>query len=842
MAAATGLELDAAERVQRWLDSERLRGFSSQGAELSLGETWLTELGPLEGPGPADTRRLEPEERYQDQGLLGRGGSGEVRRVFDRQLGRSVAMKILSTDARSDERRFLDEARTIARLQHPCVLPVHEIGRLPDGRVFFTMQEIRGRTLREQIRNVHQAALDHWRPTADGWTFHRLVAAFHATCEAVAYAHSERIVHRDLKPQNVMIGVHGEVLVVDWGLARPTGTPNVAGRVVGTPAYLAPELLRDEAPPVDPRADVYALGAILYALLTNRAPFDGPNPRAVIEAVRAGPSPVPRSELPLPEPLIEVCVRAMARDPASRIGHAGVLAIAVRTWLDGAHKREEAIGLVEQARATLPEAVRLRKRAAELENRVREELTRIPAWAPEEQKYAAWDRLDEADQLRILADAREDEAELVLQGALTVDPDLPEAHAELASRGMARHEAATQANDRLGAARALTRIRRHVDSLPPHHPTREGLRSWLKGEARLSLHSEPQGAEVIVHRMVEQHRRVVPEPLGPIGHTPLRDTPIPHGDLLIELLLDGHQPTLLPVRAARGARVSCVAPGQSEPHPVLLPPPLPDDDCYIPAGWCTVGGDPVAIGSAARRTLWVDGFVMRRHPVTNREYIAFLDDLVAQGQQELALELAPRERGGTRAEVGAMVYGMDGEGRFCLREDVHGDLWDPRWPVIMISWEGARSYAAWEARRTGLPWRLPGEWEWEKAARGVDERPYPWGWTFDPSRACTRLSHRDQALPARVGEGFEADRSIWGVRGLAGNVRDWCLDSYQELPPDEGSAVRIEAGTGEGPRVNRGGFWLGNERDARGADRHYHPPEHRGSEIGFRLARSWPTP
>lgn len=844
LARAAGVEPEAASRLLTLLGHERPSFATVPGAEPSLGETWATHLGGAEPSGAADTRAQDPGERYEDQGMLGSGASGEVRRVFDRQLGRSVAMKILSTEARTDERRFLEEARTIARLQHPGILPVHEIGRLPDGRVFFTMQEIRGQTLREQIRKVHLAAVDHWGTTPDGWTLHRLIAAFHATCEAVAYAHGEGVVHRDLKPQNVMIGEHGEVLVVDWGLARPTGSENPPGRVVGTPAYLAPELLRADPPAVDPRADVYALGAILFVLLTNRVPFDGPDPRAVIEAVRQGPAPVPRAHLPVPDPLIEICMRAMAREPSARIGHAGVLAVAVRTWLDGAHKREEALTLVAQAEASLPEAAWLRERAAGVEAAVREELAAIAPHLPEQVRYPAWDRLEEAAALRERAELREDEAELVLQGALTIDPNLPEAHAALAQRGVERFEAAQRAHDRPAAARALARVRRHVDSLPPQHPMREGLLCWLRGDATLDLDSEPAGAEVRLFRVVERHRRLVLEGGQHLGRTPLRERRVPPDSLVLELAAPGRQTTRLPLRLPRGGRADLRAPGEAEPRPVLLPPPLPEGEVYVPAGWCGVGGDRVAFGSAVRRRIWVDGFVMRRDPISNREYIAFLDDLVARGEEERALALAPRERGGTHGEVGPVIYGRDERGRFVLREDMHGDLWDPDWPVIMVDWCGAMAYAAWWAARTGLPWRLPCEWEWEKAARGVDERPYPWGHAFDPSRACTRLSHAGRPLPARIGEGFEVDVSVYGVRGLAGNVRDWCLDRYAELPPDEGSRVEVPSPELElertGPRVNRGGFWLGNERDARAADRHFHPPEHRAAELGFRLARSWP--
>jgi serine/threonine-protein kinase len=217
---------------------------------------------------PADDAPDLPP-RYRDQGLLGVGGMGEVRRVHDRQLRRSVALKILHAELTGEEAevRFLEEAQVTAQLQHPGVIPVYDVGRLPDGRRYFTMKEVQGRTLRDAIREVHAASAGgRWRPTsaAEGgrpWTFRRLIEAFRRVCEAVGYAHERGIIHRDLKPQNVMVGELGQVLVIDWGLAKLGGQETAAGgarqvvsdraegdafasradQVQGTLLYMAPE-------------------------------------------------------------------------------------------------------------------------------------------------------------------------------------------------------------------------------------------------------------------------------------------------------------------------------------------------------------------------------------------------------------------------------------------------------------------------------------------------------------------------------------------------------------------------------------------------------------------------
>ncbi|MCA9541007.1 MAG: serine/threonine protein kinase, partial [Myxococcales bacterium] len=163
-------------------------------------------------------------DRYEVQDEIGRGGMGEVRRVYDALLDRTVAMKVLGLpilDNPIARARFAREAGITAGLQHPGIVPVHDRGELPDGRLWYTMREVLGRTLADVIADVHRVSGDHaWRDTPDGWNLRRLIETLLRVCEAMAYAHREGIVHRDLKPQNVMVGAFGEVQVMDWGLAR----------------------------------------------------------------------------------------------------------------------------------------------------------------------------------------------------------------------------------------------------------------------------------------------------------------------------------------------------------------------------------------------------------------------------------------------------------------------------------------------------------------------------------------------------------------------------------------------------------------------------------------------
>jgi eukaryotic-like serine/threonine-protein kinase len=195
-------------------------------------------------------------ERYSVTNEIGRGGMGTVYAATDHALGRDVALKVSNTVATAEfERRLAAEARTLAQLEHPGIVPVHDVGRLADGRVFYVMKWVKGTTLREYLAGESHPG--------------ERLRIFERLCEAVAFAHSRRIIHRDLTPDNVMVGEFGEVMVMDWGLARAlaSGASEERGIVMGTEGFMAPEQARGETGDVDERADVYGLGAILAVLL-----------------------------------------------------------------------------------------------------------------------------------------------------------------------------------------------------------------------------------------------------------------------------------------------------------------------------------------------------------------------------------------------------------------------------------------------------------------------------------------------------------------------------------------------------------------------------------------------
>ena len=275
------------------------------------------------------------------------------------------------------------------------------------------------------------------------------------------------------------------------------------------------------------------------------------------------------------------------------------------------------------------------------------------------------------------------------------------------------------------------------------------------------------------------------------------------GSYRVELRWPGRASVLYPVQIGRQ---------QHWEGTVRQPQSVGPDACFVPGGPFHCGGDDGAGDGLPASFEHVDSFVIQRYPVTNAQYLDFLHALPV----EEALKYVPRERGMSADQPGASCYGLE-DGRFFLKPDADGDAWDPDWPVFMVDRASAVAYAAWLGHRTGHPWRLPREREWEKAARGVDGRIFPWGDHFDPAFCCMLKSHADRTLPARV-QDFELDESPYGVRGMAGNIRDWCAEEH----------------TG-GRVVVRGGCWNGHALFSRACQRSAADPGIRLPNIGIRL-------
>ncbi|MDH5670926.1 MAG: protein kinase [Myxococcales bacterium] len=308
---------------------------SSQGNHDSLELARATEpLGTSEAPRPISGW----PERYVLHGQLGRGGMSIVYSVYDRVMERDVAMKVFDRVSRPDRlRRFLAEARITGRLDHPNIVPVYDVqaddGALPTR---FTMKRVEGETLEEALYRLGESRLS-------ARSLEWLLGIFIKVCDAVAFAHGRSVVHCDLKPSNIMIGEHGQVYVMDWGVAVDRSAEALSGEGAreapgGTPAFMAPEQVRGTVAQIDERTDVYGLGALLYAILTVLPPHDGKDAREDEELAAKGIVPRPEVAVPnseLPPGLCHITMRALAADPTERYESVSEIKEAVQDFQRG---------------------------------------------------------------------------------------------------------------------------------------------------------------------------------------------------------------------------------------------------------------------------------------------------------------------------------------------------------------------------------------------------------------------------------------------------------------------------------------------------------------------------
>jgi len=747
---------------------------------------------------------LETGRRYQEVGELGRGGRGRVSLAQDRNLERAVAIKtLLNPDSvtLSQVRRFVQEALITAQLDHPSIAPVYELGFTRSGDLYYTMKRIEGTALSRVLHDLR-----HRAPGAvEQYPLGRLLRVLSSVSLTVAYAHDRGVIHRDIKPDNIMIGAYGEVMLLDWGFARVIGeSPLVEEpRVLGTPGYLAPERIRGKSH-VDPRSDVYSLGCVLYEALALQRVFEASTRRAMLEAaVDHDPVPPSRRALgaPVPEELEVLCLRCLARDPDQRLGSAREVADGLDAFIEGSRRRKEVGTRVKQGRAALQRHLRLRaseRRARELTNEIG---LRLEPWRPLEEKEALMRGLDRAEKLRESAADAFTEAVACFESALSIDRDDLDARASMADAYWLRFEDAELRND----AREMAVIERW---LMTYDDGRYSVR--LQGEGAFTLDTNPTHAEVVCLRFERRAQRAIALPFEHFGRTPLQVVALPVGSYLLIVRAPGHRVTRYPLRIRR-----------REHHHPDRPLRLVREDAgvhgftHIPAGMFTFGGDPGTPGALPAVEIELDDFLIGRYPVTAGEYLEFLQHL--QGDDpELAMKRAPRQTG-----IPGSLWSLR-DGQWGLpTADPHGRWWRIEHPVYGVSWEDAAAFCGWRGQRDGVRYDLPTEAQWEKAARGVDARFYPWGRWFDPSFCAMRNSQPGPPIHRPVGA-FPLDSSPYGVRDVSGGVQQWCRDWF-----DEESELRVQ----------RGGAWRLPRRFCRLVHRQGALPWSAGLTTGFRIVR-----
>ena len=772
---------------------------------------------------------------------LGEGGMGVVYRVRDKNLNRTLALKCLRPDLVEIDQsitRFIEEAQFTSQLQHPGIIPVHSYGQLDNGLHYFTMREVQGRTFSHMINELYAPQ----NKLLSNQSLHRLIEIFKQACSAVAYAHSNGVIHCDLKPSNIMVGSFGEVYVLDWGVAQKvflqSSKSNVSIKIpnsnlnstftpmMGTPQYMAPEQASGLISQLSLQTDVFSLGLILFQIITGKIAY-GSDPVDALRRSKEDEREPLDGPLPIPDLLQEIYKKATNIEPSQRYTNAGELVFELTEWLDGAQKEAKAQSLVLRASQLLPTAQDLQSQSAQLFAQSQKELEDISKAAPEQQKWSGWETEEKAEALQLQAQQKEIEYTNLLHGALSHFPDHMDAHSLLAQYYEREHQKSELNKDRSRTQRMEGMLLFHTNSLPEQSPNRVRHLNYLKGDGAITITTEIPDVDVEIYRYEEKHRKLEAVFYTHLGTTPIYEYPIPCGSYLIQLKKSGYRTVNYPVHITRLSHWDTIPPQKDMPLAIKMfrSHELKADEIYVPDGWFWTISD-----LDEKKKIWLDGFVIKQFPVTNREYLTFLNELIHEGREKEALYHAPQDQQGiNKREV--QIYGRNSHGLFYLKPDLEGDLWDADWPVLMVGWPNALAYAQYYAQPE-KPWRLPFELEWEKAARGTDGRKYPWGDFFDPSRCCNRYSTEQRLLPASIYD-FPADQSPYFVRGFAGNCSEWCLDPYNIHPQQY---LESNVPTKSEERMIRGGSWIHQPSALNLKRRISNVPHTRLSNLGFRLA------
>lgn len=846
---------------------------SSSGAKTDRARTPIA-------PAPGD--RFGP---YTITREIGHGGQGIVYDAEDRRLTRRVALKVLSgVGALSPEarERFLREARVASRLDHPGICTVFETGI--EGPVpFIAMRYVEGETLDRRISALRRSraasngsspdSASH--PTAGGTSgasrraeVLASVRLIEKVARALHAAHEAGVIHRDVKPRNIMVSADGDPVLLDFGMARDLDPeqPSLTqgGDIFGTPAYMSPEQLSAGTERLDERTDVWSLGVTLYELVTGRRPFEAPTAVALQNAIRTQtPVDPQRLDSAVSSDLKVVIETAIAKERSQRYQSAEALAddllalaerrpiaarpvsavTKVQRWMRREPVLATTVALGVVAAVAVGLLVYFRGRAS-----VRSEALRLLADADRLAKdYEAarasfgpllerierlndgmpWDAPTDDDRKRSLIQAREDRektvrraeelsvrTELAYAAARAVKdlPEIEDAHLRFLCALYKAAEA--DGNDSAGI-----RLRAQLEGTQ--------AAAVLDPFGTITLATDPPKAAVTAYRYVKGSGGCLVEDREHgvvLGATPLASARIRTGSYVLVISAPGRRDTRYPVLIERDQEY------RTRGDVAIR---LFDEEAiggsgwvYVPGGWTLTGGDSHAESGERRIRRWIDGIFLMRYEVTNAEYTEFLRD------PEIAAEIERSWQGGAgnlmlvpRRSAKEPVWSRTAEGSWSCSglcgkpESESADI-----PVAWVSWIDAMRFASWRSVRDRRTYRLPTEWEWERAARGADARFFPWGDSFDWSYMCGFRSCPDPSVQP-IGR-FAEDESPFLVRDIAGSRREWCSNQCE-----------LETDTMNGSRQARGGSCGGGSvSDFRCAQRYGGAPTDNNPFLGIRLA------
>ena len=684
------------------------------------------------------------QDRYQELSLLGKGGMSVVHKVFDRKVGREVALKRLDKTDDGTYLSFLLEARVMSRLNHPNILPVYDLltAKRPlsyDRLIGYTMQIALHSSLKEQM--VIRGFID----------LHELCQIMIQVALAVDHAHSLGILHRDIKPQNILIGGTGEVYLTDWGVCTLLSHHSYyeslqqlrKDTLVGTPCFMAPEQASsDPSSSLSVRTDIYGLGATLYYMLTGTAPIKGDDLSEVLkrcsEGVISSPSEVwaSRSKAsPYPKHLEEICLKALSLDPNLRFQSARAFAEALQIFSTGQLELERSRKAAEQSYASglkvLSRFEELFNQRSHLKNTIAALHQQYKRQRSDETRQALWSAEDDYD---ALGRAQEETFSSVVSAflrAISENPQHKTSRSALFQLYLTRYEQALEERDTSMALFFEERLREY------------GNDEELKGfdhPSLLILHQLPAQTSVKVFFNPIKRRQGTLKELLTIPIYKGEEIELPRGNFLIELSAPEGVLVKLPLQLRSTQTMN-------------LSSPIPRMGA-VPEGFVYIG----------------DKKAISEYPTTVGEYYRFLNHPSTLGGEQRA----PRYHQtyyAERAESGLFETPYT---------DIEGDTWLASWPVLLVNHLDAVAYCQWLSTQLDRSCRLPSVEEWHYSASGGDQRHYPWGDSFDPSLCVMRESHQGRPTPVPVGSA-SADRSPLGVADLAGGICQWTSSPVPEM-------------------------------------------------------------
>ena len=741
--------------------------------DLRFGDVETIPVPRETSPGHGNESWELDQTRYEPRRVVGAGGFGRVLEARDSRLGRIVAVKV-GKDTRA-QNELVREGLLTARLQHPNIIPVYDVDHAQDGAAFYTMKLLVGQSLKELLATLRVGDLE----AIERYPRSRLLADFRSICLAVDYAHEQGVVHRDIKPANIILGRFGEVVLADWGLAGEIEELQQQDPTVvrGTPAYMAPERFGDE-PWGSVAADVYALGASLYEILTFWPPRRG-TVTEILEQLGTGPPSLPSAFAQVPRELEDVCMAALARDPSARPPSAGTLAAVIEEHLDRERedraRRERAARSVATALSALSTYQQADAQTASAQTALDQRERALTPESAEAAREAVWDERRRVEYAQVHVASLFGRATQAFESVVLDQPDHVEAHARLAELYFGRFRAAERSADRVNAAYFENLVRRHDDG------------TWVAEIERPAvlvaqcMDPSPQWA---LSRFEERGPLLQPVVVDRRSDANPVEFAVRPGSHLLVASRPGYATSRIPFVAQRGDAVRIRFTMYHEQD--------------VPEGFVVVHsceGD----------------FAIGRFPVTVAEYLEFINALSELGED--VDPWLPRQ-----IEDGPAYFKWDGSQWSLPERDPEGDSWDPQWPMILVNAHHAERYASW--RSAHVSFCLPTREQWEHAARGADERRFPWGNGYDVS--CAALRERNLSSPTLTPVGqMQRDRSPFGVQDLGGGVLEWT------------SSV----GKG-GTRILKGASFRSWRDDAEISKTRFARPNERYPQFGFRLCVS----